>query len=230
MQRAVFLSFASALLVALAWSAAPASSRSTKLVSNDLGVINESALAKLGGPTTQPSSADAPSATQPTFADLRPTTRPALSELNPTTQPSESIIKAAIRTEHVAFAPSDLRWGPAPNVLPPGAQMSVLSGDPTGSGPFAVRLKVPANYRIPPHWHPTDEGITVISGTLYVGDGDTLNPSSAKELPPGGFALMPAKMHHYAFSKDETIIQINSMGPFAITYINPADNPAGQNR
>ena len=123
------------------------------------------------------------------------------------------------------IGPKDFKWGPAPPSLPPGAQLSVLQGDPGKPGVFAVRLMVPGGYRIAPHWHSQDEALTVISGTLYLGMGDKYDPGTARGLAAGGFHYLPAKAHHYAFAKKPTVVQINGNGPFDIMYINPADDP-----
>jgi quercetin dioxygenase-like cupin family protein len=131
-------------------------------------------------------------------------------------------------TEHKAMAPNDLQWGEAPPVFKKGAKMAVLYGDPSKAGElFIVRLKMPAGYRIMPHWHPTDENITVISGSFSVGMGDKFD-ATAQVLPTGGFASMPAKMHHFASARGETVVEVSAMGPFKITYVNPADDPSKQ--
>src|SRR5206468_11791355 len=107
--------------------------------------------------------------------------------------------------KHVAIAPADIKWGPAPASLPAGAQMAVLDGDPGKAGmPFVIRGKFPDGYRIPPHWHPTDENVAVMSGTFLVGVGDTFNEKSMTTLAAGGYAHMPKRMHHYAMTKGET--------------------------
>jgi uncharacterized RmlC-like cupin family protein len=121
--------------------------------------------------------------------------------------------------------PTDVKWGEAPPVFKKGAKMAVLYGDPKGKGLFIVRLKLPAGYKIMPHWHPTDENVTVISGSFAMGMGDKLDPG-AKALPPGSFASMPAKMHHFASAKAETVVEVAAMGPFAMIYVNPADDPS----
>jgi uncharacterized RmlC-like cupin family protein len=105
--------------------------------------------------------------------------------------------------------------------------MAVLAGDPNKKGPFVLRLKTPSNYKIPAHQHPTAEAVTVISGDFHYGMGDKLDESKAEKLGPGGFIDMPANMNHYAFSGGgEVIIQIAGEGPFAIKYVNPADDPS----
>jgi quercetin dioxygenase-like cupin family protein len=116
-------------------------------------------------------------------------------------------------------------WGAAPPMLPPGAKIEVLSGNPMGNSLYAVRVKFPANYKIPAHSHPTDENVTVISGSLYMGMGDKLNEKAAKRLVVGGYGLMPANMNHFAYTKGETIILLHGQGPVEFKYVNPKDDP-----
>jgi quercetin dioxygenase-like cupin family protein len=121
---------------------------------------------------------------------------------------------------------AEMKWGPAPPVLPAGAQITVLSGDPGGKELVTIRLKLPPGYVIPPHWHPTDEHVTVISGALGLGMGDKVDRKSSKMLTAGGYGIAPANMHHFAWTKTGAIVQVHLMGPFAITYVNPADDPS----
>jgi len=133
---------------------------------------------------------------------------------------------AAPAAKHVLMTPGDMKWGPAPPGLPAGAQLAVLDGDPSKPGvSFAFRAKLPDGYRVPPHWHPTDEQVTVISGSLMVGMGDTLDEKTMTTLAPGAFAKMPRRMHHFVIAKGATEIQVQGVGPFAITYVNPKDDP-----
>jgi quercetin dioxygenase-like cupin family protein len=122
--------------------------------------------------------------------------------------------------------PEEIKWGPAPPAFLAGAKIAVLAGDPAKTGPVTLRLKMPAGYVIAPHWHPTDERVTVISGQLGLGMGDTLDKKNSKVLKPGGYAVAPAEMHHFAWTKTGAIVQVDLMGPFAITYVNPADDPS----
>ncbi|WP_413578130.1 cupin domain-containing protein [Bdellovibrio sp. HCB290] len=131
---------------------------------------------------------------------------------------------AADEADHVMITPQQITWGDAPKSLPKGAKVSVLYGDPAVAGPFGMRLKLPANYLIPPHFHPQDENITVISGTFMMAKGDDAKGKMMK-LPAGSFARMKAGTHHFARAEKETVVQLNGMGPWAITYINPADDP-----
>ena len=121
--------------------------------------------------------------------------------------------------------PEEIKWGAAPPVLPAGAQMAVLSGDPAGTGLVTVRLKMPSGYKLPPHWHPTDEHVTVISGAFAIGMGDKLDKNESKTLKPGGYAVAAANMHHFAWAKTASVVEVNLMGPFQINYVNPADDP-----
>lgn len=125
----------------------------------------------------------------------------------------------------VVVTPDAVNWGPAPEVFPAGAQLAVLSGDPMGTGPFAVRLKMPDGYKIGPHWHPTAENVTVIEGTFLVGMGDQYSESSLKWLAAGSYAQMPQHQNHYASAKGDTTIQVEGMGPFQMTYVNASDDP-----
>jgi quercetin dioxygenase-like cupin family protein len=120
---------------------------------------------------------------------------------------------------------SALKWGPAPGVFPPGARMAVVSGDPTKSGQFVIELSMPAGYKIPPHFHPTDEVVQVKKGTFLVGMGDTFDGAKAKAMKVGAKGTVPAQMHHFAMAKVATTVSVTAVGPFAMTYVNPADNP-----
>jgi quercetin dioxygenase-like cupin family protein len=121
--------------------------------------------------------------------------------------------------------PGDLKWGPAPPGLPAGAQVAVLSGDPTKEGMFTIRLKFPAGYSVAPHHHPTPELVTVMEGTMSVGMGDTADAAKASSLGVGGFVEMPQNMNHFASTAGGATIQITSHGPFQIIYVNAADDP-----
>lgn len=119
----------------------------------------------------------------------------------------------------------DIKWGDAPPSIPKGAKLAVLQGDPGKPGPFVIRLMLPPGLKIPPHAHSQDESLTVISGTFYFGTGDKIEMSKAHALNAGGFHALSAGDHHYAFAKAQTVVQVNGMGPFNMTYINPDDDP-----
>jgi quercetin dioxygenase-like cupin family protein len=130
---------------------------------------------------------------------------------------------------HIAMTGNEAKWGPAPPSLPKGAQFAVVSGNPAAAGPFVIRLKFPAGYKVAPHWHPTDEHVTVLSGTMALGMGEKFNPASMKTLPAGGYAMMPAEMRHFAMAKTAAMIQVHGTGPFVLNYVNPADDPSKTN-
>ena len=118
-----------------------------------------------------------------------------------------------------------LTWGPAPDAFPAGAKMAVERGDPSKTGEFVVRLSFPAGYKIPPHFHPTDEHVRVRSGEFLVGMGDALDQSKTMKMAPGDTGSIAAKMHHFAIAPVATELSIRAQGPFAMTYVNAADDP-----
>jgi quercetin dioxygenase-like cupin family protein len=120
---------------------------------------------------------------------------------------------------------ADLKWGPAPPGLPPGAKFAVLSGDPGKEGLFTIRIRFPAGYTVPPHHHPSDELVTVVDGQVALGMGDKLDRAKMKNLVQGGYAVAAKDMNHYVTTKSGGIVQITSNGPFKITYVNKADDP-----
>jgi quercetin dioxygenase-like cupin family protein len=124
-----------------------------------------------------------------------------------------------------ALAPDEITWSAGPPSLPAGAQSAVLYGDPSKEGVFALRIKFPKGYRIPPHTHPRPEVVTVISGSFAIGMGETLDASEAKKLPAGGFFAIEPGMAHYGIVDEGAVVQINSSGPWAIKYVNPDDDP-----
>lgn len=153
-----------------------------------------------------------------------PTSPPPPPAIAPVAMPATPVA-ASVRT-HIMLAPDAVAWGACPPVLPPGAQCAVVEGDPkTPNALFALRLKAPDDYRVPPHFHPADEHVVVISGTFNMGLGDTLDKAASHALPAGGFMVMPAGEHHYAWTKGETVIQIYAIGPWSLIYVNPADDP-----
>jgi quercetin dioxygenase-like cupin family protein len=123
-----------------------------------------------------------------------------------------------------ATAPA-LQWGPAPPVFPAGAKMAVVHGDPGKAEQFTVQLSLPDGYRIPPHFHPTAESVEVKSGTFLFAMGDTFDAGQLQTMRPGGKGTIPANMHHFAQAQGVTVVEVSAMGPFAMTYVNPADDP-----
>lgn len=126
---------------------------------------------------------------------------------------------------HGIVSPQDVKWGAAPGSLPAGAQASVLLGDPGKEGLFVMRLKVPKGYHIPPHTHPKPEVVTILSGSLSLGAGEKADASKAMPVPASGFFAMPPGETHFAYFTEDTILQLSSIGPWGINYVNAKDDP-----
>ena len=126
---------------------------------------------------------------------------------------------------HKIVPNSEIKWSPAPPSIPSGAQATVLYGDPSKEGLFALRLKLPDGYALAPHTHPKPEIVTIISGTFRLGMGETADRSKAQPLDAGSFLALPPGMAHFAFADGDTVIQLNSTGPWTLTYVNPNDDP-----
>jgi hypothetical protein len=140
---------------------------------------------------------------------------------------SKVLAQGAPTTEgaHAIVAlPDRLTWGPAPAVLPAGAKLAVLEGDPTAAGPYTMRLRMPDGYRIPPHFHPATEHVTVVKGIFKVGMGEKFDASALTGLPAGTFAALEPGVRHFAEADGETILQLHGDGPWSLTYVNPTDD------
>ena len=137
----------------------------------------------------------------------------------------ETSAAGAEAAAHKVYDAAEIEWGQAHPGLPAGAQLAVLAGDPGKKGVYTLRLKAPAGYKIMPHTHPTAEEVTVISGGLHVGMGGKFDESAGEALAPGGFVSLSAKMQHFAWFTEETVIQVHGEGPFEINYVNSADDP-----
>jgi quercetin dioxygenase-like cupin family protein len=136
-----------------------------------------------------------------------------------------AVATAQTMDEHKITTPEAIEWAPGPASIPPGAEAAVLYGDPSKEGLFALRLKLPPGYHIAPHSHPKPEVVTVISGTFRLGMGETVDQGKAQSLAAGSFFAMAPGMAHYAYTDEETVLQLNSTGPWALTYVNPKDDP-----
>jgi quercetin dioxygenase-like cupin family protein len=132
---------------------------------------------------------------------------------------------AAQSHHHLVTQADSLAWKAGPGSLPPGAQFVVMVGDPGKDGPYILRLKFPAGYKIPAHTHPNDENVTVISGTFHMGMGGKFDDTKGQKLKAGGLAHMPKGTEHFAWVSEDTVIQLHGVGPAGVTYVNPADDP-----
>jgi quercetin dioxygenase-like cupin family protein len=134
----------------------------------------------------------------------------------------------ATKAMHKMVAPDQIAWGKPPPGLPLSAEVAVLDGNPMQPGTYYIRMRLPDGTQIKPHWHSKDEHITVLSGQLGMGMGDTWTTAALHDLPAGGFFSLPAHQKHFAVSRGETIIQVSGPGPFDIHYVNPSDDPRNQ--
>jgi quercetin dioxygenase-like cupin family protein len=136
---------------------------------------------------------------------------------------------AAKKPAKNAFTPDEVQYGPPPPFVPPGAELAVLEGNPMGTtGSYTIRVKMPDGYKVPPHWHPKRENVTIVSGNLKVGMGDTFDDSKMASFPQGSFAYLDPSMHHYVQASGETVVQIHGFAPVKFNYVNPADDPSHQ--
>lgn len=142
-----------------------------------------------------------------------------------TSASNESAAVESMQPDHILVTATDIRWMDAPPALPAGAKVAVLEGDPSKPGPFTMRIMVPVNYRIAPHEHPADEHVTVMSGDFAMGLGETFDESALNTLTTGGFAMMKIGTRHFAWSQSGAVIQLHGVGPWGLTYVNPADDP-----
>jgi hypothetical protein len=126
--------------------------------------------------------------------------------------------------DHQMVTPNDLKWDDVP-ALPPGAKIAVIEGPPNEAVPFIMRLKFPANYKVPAHWHPAIEHLTVLSGTFNMGIGEKLDVTKTKPLSAGGIMIIQPKTPHFAWTKEEATVQVHGVGPWGVTYVNPAEDP-----
>jgi quercetin dioxygenase-like cupin family protein len=137
-------------------------------------------------------------------------------------------IGAIAQDHHHATVEADtLKWS-APAAYAKGAQLAIVSGDPTKQGMYVVRLKVPAGFKISAHTHPNDENVTVLSGSFNIGTGDKLDETKGVRVKAGGYSFVAKGMSHYAWFTEDTVLQLHGMGPQGVTYINAADDPRKQ--
>jgi quercetin dioxygenase-like cupin family protein len=133
-------------------------------------------------------------------------------------------VAATAQEHHAAVEARDLKWSPPP-AYAPGAQIAVIYGNPGKEGPYVVRLKVPAGYKIDAHTHPNDENVTVLSGSFNIGTGDKLDETKGKRVTAGGYSFVGTGLAHNAWFTEDTVLQLHGMGPQGITYIDPAKDP-----
>jgi quercetin dioxygenase-like cupin family protein len=125
----------------------------------------------------------------------------------------------------VQVTPSEVKWKTAPS-LPAGTQIAVVYGNPLKPGLYVLLLKIPPNWKNPPHTHPVEQIITVLSGTVYAGLGESFDPNKLKMFTAGSVYTEPLNTPHFTETKEEgAILQATGVGPFGTQYVNPADDP-----
>ena len=127
---------------------------------------------------------------------------------------------------HVMLSADEVKWGPGPASLPPGAQVAVIEGKPSEPGPFTMRLKFPAGYKVPAHSHPAIEHVTVLSGSIHFGMGDKFDATKLQPMKAGSFIVMPIGTTHFVETKEEAVLQLHGVGPWGVKYVNPEDDPS----
>ena len=133
---------------------------------------------------------------------------------------------ATAQSGHLMLGPDEIKWGPAPPSLPRGAVLAVIEGKPSEPGPFTMRLKFPAGFKVAPHSHPAIEHLTVLSGTINFGMGDAFDAGKLTPMRAGSFIVMPVGTTHFVETKEETVIQVHGVGPWGVKYVNPEDDPS----
>ena len=136
-----------------------------------------------------------------------------------------SLTASAQEEHHTVVGADEVTFNPGPPTLPDGAQIAVLLGSPAKEGPFVIRLKFPAGYKIAPHRHPKEEHVTVLSVGFGMATGETFDPGAKPVLPAGSFVRIPVGQAHFAWTEEETVVQLNGMGPFGVEYVNAKDDP-----
>jgi quercetin dioxygenase-like cupin family protein len=129
----------------------------------------------------------------------------------------------AAATDHKMWSAKHLEWKDLPSIQ--GAKIAMLEGPMNEEKPFIARIKMPAGGKIPPHWHPGIEHVTVISGSFAMALGEKWDDKALHSMGAGDVMIMQPKTPHYAMAKSETIVQIHGMGPWSVNYVNPADDP-----
>ena len=140
-------------------------------------------------------------------------------------QPGRGASPTRIQGPMGLFLPRDIPWVAGPASLRPGAKMAVLEGDPTREGVFTMRLRLPNGFEVSPHWHSQVEHVTVLSGVLHFGVGETFDRSATRPMPAGSFGYWPIGMRHFAWAEGETVLQLHGRGPWTVTYVTATDDP-----
>lgn len=120
----------------------------------------------------------------------------------------------------VPIDPASLTWFGPPNY--PLLRAVWVLGAEKDPGNYVLRVKLAKGGKIPPHSHPDQRYSTVISGTLYVGFGETMDESGMVAIPTGSIYVAPANVPHYLWAKDgDVLYQEGGFGPTATVPVEP---------
>jgi quercetin dioxygenase-like cupin family protein len=134
-----------------------------------------------------------------------------------THQPGEAVFRSVL--------PEDIEWKPLP-AFPPAVRLAIIVGQPSESGPYVIRVKVPSGVKLMPHRHPEDRIYTVMSGVFYVGLGDRFDGDKVAAYPPGSVIVLPGDTYHFHWAKSgEYVTQVSAIGPLGLEYLDPGDDP-----
>jgi hypothetical protein len=133
-------------------------------------------------------------------------------------------LHAQSNPEALAVTPSEMKWGAQGSLAMAGMEQVNLVGDPSKPGPYTLRLKFPAGYKLAPHTHPDYREVTILSGTWYTGYGEKFDTAGLKALPAGSFYTEPANVAHFVEVREPVMIQVRGIGPSGRKFVNPADN------
>ena len=124
----------------------------------------------------------------------------------------------------VAVTPPEMHWGAQGGLAMAGMEQVNLVGDPSKPGPYTLRLKFPAGYRLAPHAHPDYREVTILSGTWYTGYGEKFDAAALKPLPAGSFYTEPASLPHFVEVREPVLIQVSGTGPSGRVFVKPVDS------
>jgi len=136
-----------------------------------------------------------------------------------------AVVHAQTGPEAKAITPSEMQWATQGGLAMAGMEQVNLLGNPSKPGPYTIRLKFPAGYRLAPHMHPDFREVTILSGTWYTGYGEKFDASALKALPAGSFYTEPANVAHFVEVREPVTIQVSGTGPSGRAFVNPADSP-----
>jgi quercetin dioxygenase-like cupin family protein len=125
---------------------------------------------------------------------------------------------------HGSIVHADALVWQAAEGLPEGSMLAVLFGDPAASGPLVIRVRLPADTVVKPHFHPQDEWVTVLEGEAVLGMGETMDLDAAHTFGLGDAHFLPARHPHFVKTATSTTVEIHTTGPWGITFLDEGDD------